>query len=213
MRAVVLMAIWAVCAMIVLLLPGCSIVAVASRWKPNLVRLGVGPIVVCASVVHFAAFFVWYQSSTFGIAFTFFVLGISAGVFFQRRGRVALAAWARDRDVRIPIVMATGMSIAVLGSLLLHGGALHPPDIATGRWVPGLPPDNVLPLLLVERFVTNTPVEPFFAGWLSSDRPPLQAGAFAFVEPLRVGLAFDQLYQVAATVLASFWNRLFVRIA
>lgn len=205
MRAVMLMAIWAVLAMAVLLAPGCSIVTVASRWKPNLVKLGVGPIVVCSSLIHFLAFFVWYQSSALGTAFTLVVLAISAVVLFQREGRAALAVWAGDRDVRTPIVMAMGMSIAVLGSLLLHGGALHPPDIATGRWVPGLPPDNVLPLLLVERLVNDTPVEPFFAGWLSSDRPPLQAGAFAFVEPLRFGLAFDQLYQVVATVLASFW--------
>jgi hypothetical protein len=36
-----------------------------------------------------------------------------------------------------------------------------PPDVATQRWVPYLPPDNVLPAFLAERLVDHAPVEPF----------------------------------------------------
>lgn len=43
-------------------------------------------------------------------------------------------------------------------------------------WLWRFPNDNVLPALLAQHIAAHVPPKPFVGGWLSSDRPPLQAG-------------------------------------
>jgi hypothetical protein len=83
------------------------------------------------------------------------------------------AAWT-------PLVLATAVAL-VYGALL---GAAAPADddvltAASAVWM-HLPGDNVLPQLLARQAETHAPPRPFSGDWLSSDRPPLQAG-FAVV--------------------------------
>ena len=196
------MAVWVPLAMAVLLIPGMAVVAlITRRWGP-----GWQPypqILVASSLVHLLAFFLWYWAPWAGRTWTWTVLVLSVTTLLTPVGRRALRHWTRDRDVCTAVLFMTGAALAVLGSLLLHGGVLNPTDVATQRWTDvRMPPDNVLPAMLADRVVRHAPTEPFFGGWRSSDRPPLQAGAVAFTEPVRRGLTFEQHYQVVSTVLA-----------
>ena len=196
------MAVWVPFAMAVLLAPGMATAALIGR------RVGPGflpfpLILVGSSLVHLVAFFLWYLAPWAGRTWTWMVLVLSVMALLTPVGRRAMRQGTRDRDVFTVVVLMTGVALTVLGSLLLHGGALNPTDVATQRWTDArMPPDNVLPAMLADRVVRHAPTEPFFGGWRSSDRPPLQAGAVAFTEPVRLGLTFEQHYQVVSTVLA-----------
>ena len=208
MRIVLIMAPWAFVALPVLMAPGVALAIVAARLGAGGDDAAQGQnvypmILIGSAMVHFIAFFAWYWAPRSGRIFTWAVLGASAVVLLSRWGRCALRAWVADRDLVSSAVLCVGASLMVLGSLLLHGGALHPTDVAAQRWTDArMPPDNVLPAMLADRVIRRAPTEPFFAGWRSSDRPPLQAGAVAFTVPLRRGLTFEQHYQVVSTVLA-----------
>jgi hypothetical protein len=208
MRAMLVMSTSMMVLFVVLLVPGAALSIAGSRRWPQLVQIGLAPVMVLSALVHFIAFFAWYRSPLWGRGFSICVLSISVGIFLTRQGRAAIAGWFKDRDVRSPLLLALGVALAVFGSLLLHGGGAHPTDVAAERWLLlRLPPDNVLPAMLADRVVRDIPVEPFFDGWKSSDRPPLQAGAVAFAEPLRIGMSFEQQYQVVSTDLAT-WSLL-----
>ncbi len=196
------MAVWVPLALVVLLLPGMAVAALSVRrcglgWQPY-------PLVlVGSSLVHLVAFFLWFWAPWAGRSWTWMVLVSSVTTLLMPQRRRTVRQWTRDRDLCTVLVLMIGAALAVLGSLLLHGGALNPTDVATQRWTDTrMPPDNVLPAMLADRVVRHAPTEPFFGGWRSSDRPPLQAAAVAFTEPVRVGLTFEQHYQVVSTVLA-----------
>jgi len=196
------MAVWVPLAMVVLLVPGMAVAALMSRrvgprWQPYPL------ILVGSSLVHLVAFFLWFLTPLAGRMWTLIVLVFSVTTLLTSAGQHALRHWSRDQDLCAVTALMIGAALTVLGSLLLHGGALNPTDVATQRWTDArMPPDNVLPAMLADRVVRNAPTDPFFGGWQSSDRPPLQAGAVAFTEPVRIGLSFEQHYQVVATVLA-----------
>jgi hypothetical protein len=67
-----------------------------------------------------------------------------------------------------------------------------------------LPLDNTLPLLLAEQIQTGRVSKPFIGDWLSSDRPPLQAGFILSQYPY-LPRPRDLGYTVLAVVLQSLW--------
>jgi hypothetical protein len=69
-----------------------------------------------------------------------------------------------------------------------------------------LPGDNIIPWLFAERIYKRQPLIPFCCGdWLSSDRPPLQAGIFLFYWPLRLFGGEGLNYQLVASGLQCSW--------
>lgn len=210
MRATLLMGLWVPLAMVALLSPGASLLAALSQrrsrtWPATASFATVGPAVLVASAaVHLMAFFAWWVAPWLGRTWTVVVLAASWVNLARPAIRRRVRTWIAAPQVGFAAGLAGGAALVVLGSLLLHGGALHPTDVATQRWTADrLPPDNVLPAMLADRVIHGAPTDPFFAGWQSSDRPPLEAGAVAFTEPLRIGLTFEQHYQVVCTALAA----------
>ncbi len=91
------------------------------------------------------------------------------------------------------------LSYAALLSLGIHGTA----DIysETETWLK-LPDDNVLPHILALHIAAHAAPKPFVGAWLSSDRPPLQAGFDLLLAALTPFVKDgDSRYQAIAIVL------------
>jgi hypothetical protein len=131
-------------------------------------------------------------------------------------GSTVLVGWAlADRwvDQQLLRQLATPLALWGLGSAFLvflgfvHGGTETPLATATTRFSHQLPTDNLIPFFYVEWFFDNGHhgKPPEFPGeWLSSDRPPLQAGYGLWQHPFgwdAKGLS----YQVMAIVLQQLW--------
>src|SRR6185437_11790146 len=68
------------------------------------------------------------------------------------------------------------------------------------------PGDNLIPFIFAERIYDRQPLKPFCCGdWLSSDRPPLQAGIFLLQRPLRFFGNTGLQYQLLGAALQCLW--------
>jgi hypothetical protein len=186
-------------------LPGVAAALCAARngvvRVPVLLAIGMAATGAAAML----AFWAYYADHTLGQSFSYFVLF----------GSVLLAGWSLwggRIDPGLLRALATPLALWALGSSFLvffgflHGGADKAVEVATVRFLPGLPTDNDLPHYFTEWFYANghagRPVYP--PDWLASDRPPLQIGYLLMQRPLEFsnnGLS----YQVGAVVLQQLW--------
>jgi hypothetical protein len=116
-----------------------------------------------------------------------------------------------DVDAWAPFAI---VGMTALGSLALACLGLSGRGPVTGQleqWL-ALPPDNVLPHVLAEHIRSHAAPKPFFGDWLSSDRPPLQAGFDLFFGALvPAGRLDDERYEAISTVLqATMFGVMFV---
>ncbi len=122
--------------------------------------------------------------------------------------RKELAALWRDPDWRLPALAALAIAVFVTG--ILYSFSVTRPTylIAAQRWDDyGFPPDNILPSVLADKLREGQPLKPFWADWLSSDRPPLQAGWYLLVTPVAnaMGAVFDEANQYAGIWFQMLW--------
>lgn len=67
----------------------------------------------------------------------------------------------------------------VIISLAANGDSALSLELFSSRWTnPPLPVDNVLPMIFADQIRSGQVSKPMFGDWLSSDRPPLQAGVY-----------------------------------
>ncbi len=200
--------------LVVFLLPGAAIV---TFWR---VRLGRGrteqiiapaspkvlfdflAILVASGVVAYASFFPYVVQPLLGRIVSLVVLGGSVLLFVvSREARLHLRTLIRHGDVMTPLLLALTIGALYTGSTLLYGGEVHPSLVANSRYRDPLPPDNILPRLVADRVVDGVRGEPFMGDWLSSDRPPLQAGVATLSSPLIPKGSRELSYQALATML------------
>lgn len=122
--------------------------------------------------------------------------------------RKDLAELWRDPDWRLP-ALAT-LAIAVFVTAVLYSFSVTRPTylIAAQRWDDyGFPPDNILPSVLADKLRDGAPLKPFWDDWLSSDRPPLQAGWYLLVTPVAtaMGAVLDEANQYAGIWFQMLW--------
>src|SRR5207249_2129904 len=91
------------------------------------------------------------------------------------------------RGAAFVLVFWAGIFYLSLMNLPASGTSESQTHIAATRFVPGqLPVDHVLPRLLADRIRDGADPRDLTPGWHSSDRPPLQTGAWALLGlPLR----------------------------
>jgi hypothetical protein len=171
------------------------------RQVPVLLAIGLA----ASGVLGLLGFWSYYASRLTGETVSYFALIGSAG----------LAAWAlygRRLERELLRRLATPLALWALGSAFLlflgfaHGGTDQPLVTAMTRFSHPLPGDNELPIYFAEYFFQHghhgTP--PDYAGFLSSDRPPLQTGYS--LSQWKFGWDADRLdYQVLGVLLQQLW--------
>jgi len=116
-----------------------------------------------------------------------------------------------DPDFIQPLVFCFLTGCIYIGILFLYHRPSLEDDfslIANIRFLHLLPPDNILPRLLLERIYNGETINNFFGEWLASDRPPLFTAIFSFIKPFYPFLIFSNLsifYQFTGTFIQLFW--------
>lgn len=182
--------------------------SIAAHWKP----LASGAIV---AAVGYAAFWAYFASALFGVIVSWTILGIAAVLHLAPRSR-----WTRESRItqstttaatptsdRSNDPSAAGTVTSEIGTVLklmaavgfLHLALLHlfPTQhdfytLAANRYREALPSDNVLPHTTAERLFASESLKNPIDEWLSSDRPPLQAGWLLTTWPVSKALGLDR---------------------
>jgi hypothetical protein len=139
---------------------------------------------------------------TAGLAVEAFLLAAAAAALRAREETATSAGPARARLPHAaawgPLAVATAAALfyaVLLGAATPLGGNVF--TASHTSFVP-LPGDDVLPQLLARQAETHAPPRPFFGDWLSSDRPPLQAGIVVVSDAVLRFVVGDLRYEVSA---------------
>ncbi len=188
-------------------LPACA----ADRW---LARRGVtdervrlaAPLAL-AGVLGYVAFFVYFLHPELGRAFAVAVPVASAAYLVRSRREPRPARI--PSNLRLLALLGFGIGLFYLALLYLPDLSRPPEAQSQVRFLYEFPMDSNLPLLLGDRLYAGESPKPFLpeAGWLSSDRPPLQAGLYLLVRPWLT--VFSQApglgYQCVGTLAQLCW--------
>lgn len=120
-------------------------------------------------------------------------------------GTMCWARWPRrTNDVAPAFLLAAAVAIMAVGCAFAMGG-LEDGDhaIAKRYW---LSPDNRIPAIVAHRLVDGESLRdpPILPGWRSTDRPPLQVGAYLPFVPSSSSSRW-LTYDVVATALQAWW--------
>ncbi len=189
------------------LLPGFAIANLLFRETRSRSTLPVIVTVVASAGFGLLAFWAFFWDKTLGRSFCFAIY-IASAVLLGERVRRGTGLAPLLRTVRTPFLFAAGTGLLYTTLLFLPSPSVaRDPEFPASRFfAEGRPGDNLIPLFLADRIYDRRPLRPFCCGgWLSSDRPPLQSGAFLLERPLRV-LGGNWLhYQLLATALQCLW--------
>jgi hypothetical protein len=176
-----------------------------------LVRVGMVNRIVLAlamltstGLFGYICFFSSFLNSSFGrvVAVSVPLVGVIWLIFTFKRldlaGRRAVGA------VLLPFCLILAVTLLVLAVGFLRGGFDRPLVAATVRFTHELPADNILPLLFAEDIYSGVMPRPMFGDWLSSDRPPLQAGLVLSQLPL-MWVNRELGYEIVSAIAQSFW--------
>jgi hypothetical protein len=187
-------------------LPGAAACLVAARLGVRSVPVLLAIALAASGVLGMLSFWAYYADPVLGESLSYFVLFGSVGLLAWSLygGRIERSLL---RQLATPLVLwALGCTFLVfLG--FLHGGESEPIQMASHRFSSQLPSDSGMPYFFATWFFENGhhgTVPTFPAGWLSSDRPPLQVGYVMLQRPLEWG-NIELHYQVLGVVLQQLW--------
>ncbi len=189
------------------LLPGGAVslsIAARRRLEPP---HGLILTIASAATFGYAAFWVYFANKIAGEIFSYSVTAGSIAIIgfhlaHSRESRLLL------RRLATPLLYSFAVSICYLSLFYLFSNPFRSGvDLANRRFfVAERPGDNLIPLFFAEKIYDRQPVSPICCGnWLSSDRPPLQAGIFLLQRPVRLFGGSGLQYQCLATVLQCLW--------
>jgi hypothetical protein len=187
----------------VFLIPGACLLTVVSA-KRSIAPHHILPAVITGSAIAgYASFWAYFLMPLTGKIFS---ATTEFGCFFyllktwRARGRALLLR----RDVTIPGALMFFAGLFYVGFVWLFDMGLTSDIQAQSRFIHMMPPDNVLPGLFAERLYHGVDPRPLFSDWLSSDRPPLQAGLALLQRPYRIEM-WDRNYQLLGTIYQCIW--------
>ncbi len=164
-------------------------------------------ILVVGGVIGYICFWAFFASKPLGkfISFAVLICAIVSLVFDLARSK-------RLREVARS-VLPPFIYVLVVGIFYLCIFYLFSDPTAAGAALSGdrffdqrLPGDQLIPLIFAEKIYSREPLKPFCCGdWLSSDRPPLQAGLSLFEHPFRTFGDAGLNYQLLGTALQLVW--------
>lgn len=193
--------------LLLFLLPGFAVTMLMAARRSWPATRAVMMTIVVSATLGYIAFWLYFGSRLVGRFFSYGVITASIAVIaplLRREG--TLRALTRGMCVPFGYVLMTGIFYTCLLFLFkdpFTTGAEYANERFFSETLPG---DNRIPLIFAERIYARQPVKPFCCGdWLSSDRPPLQAGIFLLQRPLKLFGNVRLNYQLLGTGLQCLW--------
>ena len=166
-----------------LLLPAIAFCAVAVvRGVKDAV--GLNTIVLLAiGLLGWLGFWMYFANNRAGLAYSCFTLLASCAVL-TRMWFTKRADLRPLRHLIEPWTLVACASVFVISLGLVRNSVEPPLNLASRRFAPPvLAGDNALPMMLADYIIAGHIPSPMAWGWLSSDRPPLQAGVYLWDYP------------------------------
>ncbi len=161
------------CCYFLFLLPGCFLTSLFFPQREDKSLL----VFLFSAFVGYLTFWMYFLNAGLGCCFSWLILSVS---FFSIKATLKLIR----TNPLFKFVFWVG---AFYTSLIF----IVEPTISTlPEWIQqrfismGLPGDNIIPSLFSEHLYQGTDPRQLFGDWLSSDRPPLQAGILLMYRPL-----------------------------
>jgi hypothetical protein len=176
-----------------------SVIAIRRGIRDSLDLLATSLITI--GLVGYLAFWVYLASRPAGIVYSFTMFFSCSVIIIHAARKSRRYSLSLLRPLFIPALLVVFASIFLISLGYLHGGEDTPGDFAAYRFAPPkLAGDNTLPELFADAIIAGHIPRPLFADWLSSDRPPLQAGVLLYSYPLLPG-SRELRYQILSAVL------------
>lgn len=189
---------------VMLALPGIAAGAFAvRRGLRNVVLVGLLELTAIGAA-GYLAFWIWFLSPLAGSLFNALVRIIAAIALVHSFLRLSYLGRAVIVRLLLPLALSGATALMILASGFLYGGLENPSQTAAQRFSHFLPIDNTLPSLFAEGVRVGSVPKPLAGDWLSSDRPPLQAGFVLYQSswPVRRGAAD---YTIIGALAQSLW--------
>lgn len=174
---------------------------------PHWAALVSGSLVgLCGYVVFWA----YFAQPLAGRILSDIIILVSAARCFWRESNSPLSTpWVYRTETSSVLILAVTIGFFYLSILFLFppartGETLY--DLAANRFIPELPGDNCIPHGFAEGMTKGPCPIGLGAGWLSSDRPPLQSGWLLLTWHAASILGIDS---VNASASSSIWLQLF----
>ena len=165
-----------------------------------------GPLIF-TGIAGYVAFFAFFLNPAAGQFYSFSTI-VGLGAYAAWPPRTRLLAGSAE-GLALPVLLVFAVGLFYLALLYLPDLARKPEWQSQVRFLYEFPIDANLPKMLGDRLYAGESPRPFLpeVGWLSSDRPPLQAGLYLLIRPwielfrLPAGLG----YQCVGTLAQLFW--------
>jgi hypothetical protein len=189
-----------------MLLPGVATALLIARRRYLSPVHAVMIVILTNAILGYIAFWAYFASRPLGKAVSYSTLALSViALVPMLRRNAGLRKLVKHIAPPFLYVLVAGVCYLCLFFLYSNpvkmGGDL-------GNWrfsKQVLPGDNIIPLIFAHKVYDGAPLRPFCCGdWLSSDRPPLQAGVVLLEWPFRLSNVGMQ-YQFVSTALQCFW--------
>ncbi len=182
--------------------PGLAVASLCSRRKAIYTLM----VVICTDAVlgylSFWAFFYAHWAGRY-LNYTAYALAVAILVTHKMRSPVRLA-----EGIREPLLLALLAGLCYTNFYFMFRDPFsHGSGFASERFFQEmLPGDNVIPRIFADRIYDRMPLRPFCCGgWLSSDRPPLQAGIVLMERTVNPIKNREFTYQLLGTILQCLW--------
>jgi hypothetical protein len=176
-------------------------------------RRPMGPICVLAivaasgAVLGYVVFWVFFLLPKLAGKILCYAIFVPCVGVLWPRWRVKAAFKSTVQQVAEPLFFTVLAGLCYLCFFFLFTSPYTPGSFfASNRFFAEVRPgDNVLPYYLADKIYNHLPVRPFIGDWLSSDRPPLQAGIILLERPLALLKNPGLSYELFSTGLQCLW--------
>lgn len=189
---------------VLLALPAAAACLLAARWGYRDPAWLVVVALLAIGMAGYASFWLYFAVPPLATAASWVLVLASAAVVAQHLRGARRQAFRDFRPLGWPVLLVFASTLMSLGFCYLYGGLEDPIQTAATRLTHHLPPDNLLPFLLSESIAQGKVPRPLFPEWLSSDRPPLQAGMVLLQYPF-MGANRPLHYEIISALLQGIW--------
>ena len=148
--------------------------------------------------IYYLSFWIYYLSHNIGLLFSYFIISLSLFTLFKSYFRGDILTPYALKIYLLPILYV----IVLFTFSLSYGDSTSIQKTAATIFTHELPIDNFLPKIFADQVYSQNLSKPMIGDWLSSDRPPLQAGQFLFFYKLFSGS--DAGYQLMSMLLQAY---------
>jgi hypothetical protein len=160
-------------------------------------------VAACSSGLY-AYFMLWVWMASPSAGFIVGIVGLATLLWLAIRSSTTPANTFRLTFWSPAFFIWLFYSLFILSVGLATGDFHKPLSVASERFTHALPIDNQLPYIFAKQVAEGNITSPMIAGWLGSDRPPLQSAYFLGSGTARLGNSALH-YQIVGVLLQCLW--------